>query len=42
MDEPVTSEIEELSVDRNDDINGDMDYDNGNEVKTDKQQDEFG
>ena len=42
MDEPIASEIEELLVDGDDDINGDIDYDYGNEVKSDNQQDEFG
>ena len=42
MDEPIASEIEELLVDGDDDINGDIDYEYENEVKSDNQQDEFG
>ena len=36
------SEIEELLVDGDDIINDDMDYEYGNEVKSDNQRDEFG
>ena len=42
LDEPIASEIEELLVHGDDDINGDVDYEYGNEAKSDNQQDEFG
>ena len=42
LDEPIPTEIEELLVDEDDDINDDMEYEYGNEVESDNQQDKLG
>ena len=42
LDEPIPTEIEELLVDGDDDINDDMEYEYGYEVESDNQQEELG
>ena len=41
-DKPIPTEIEELLVDGDDDINEGMEYEYGNEVESDNQKDKLG
>ena len=42
LDKPIPTEIEELLVDGDDDINEGMEYEYGNEMESDNQKDELG
>ena len=42
LDKPIPTEIEELLVDGDDDINEGMEYEYGNEVESDNQKDRLG